>query len=65
MFWGEPDASVHFCEDKYATNDYVAEYYNTLSAFSYILVGMFYYKTKLKKIGVSIIFLGIGTGVLH
>ena len=65
MFWGEPDSSVHFCEDKYATNDYVAEYYNTLSAFSYILVGMFYYKTKLKKIGVSIIFLGIGTGVLH
>ena len=30
MFWGEPDSSVHFCEDKYATNDYVAEYYNTL-----------------------------------
>lgn len=65
MFWGEPDSSVHFCEDKYATNDYVAEYYNTLSAFSYILVGMFYYKTKLKKIGMTIIFLGIGTGILH
>ena len=65
MFWGEPDASVHFCEDKYVKNDYVAEYYNTISALCYILVGIFYYKTKLKKIGMSIIFLGIGTGILH
>jgi len=65
MFWGYPDASVCFCEDKYVKNDYVAEYYNTISAFSYILVGMFYYKTKLKKIGTSIILLGIGTCVLH
>jgi len=32
---------------------------------SYILVGAFYYKTKLKKIGISIIFLGIGTATLH
>ena len=65
MFWGYPDASVSFCEDKYVKNDYVAEYYNTISACSYILVGMFYYKTKLRKIGRSIILLGIGTGVLH
>ena len=65
MFWGKPDASVDFCEDKYIKNDYIAEYYNTLSAFAYILVGTFYYKTKLKKIGLSIIFLGIGTTVLH
>ena len=62
---GKPDASVDFCEDKYIKSDYVAEYYNTLSAFSYIVVGIFYYKTKLKSIGISIILLGIGTGVLH
>ena len=65
MFWGYPDASISFCEDKYVKNNYVAEYYNTISAFSYILVGIFYYKTKLKKIGKSIILLGIGTGALH
>tara|TARA_B100000073_G_scaffold67031_3_gene49564 strand:+ start:3289 stop:3900 length:612 start_codon:yes stop_codon:yes gene_type:complete len=65
MFWGKPDASVGFCEDKYIKSDYVAEYYNTLSSFSYIVVGIFYYKTKLKSIGISIILLGIGTGVLH
>jgi len=65
MFWGKPDSSVDFCEDKYVKSDYVAEYYNALSSFSYILVGSFYYKTKLKSIGISIILLGIGTGVLH
>ena len=65
MYWGTPDVSVSFCEDKYIVSNYIAEYYNTLSAFAYILVGTFYYKTKLKKIGLSIIFLGIGTTVLH
>ena len=65
MFWGKPDASVDFCEDKYIKNDYIAEYYNTLSAIPYILVGIFYYKNNLRKIGASIIFLGIGTCILH
>ena len=65
MFWGKSDASISFCEDKYNMNEYIAEYYNTISSIPYILVGMFYYKTDLKDIGIAIIFLGIGTGILH
>ena len=50
MYWGNPDVSVKFCEDKYKVSNYVAEYYNTLSAISYIIVGIFLYKTKLNNL---------------
>ena len=65
MYWGNPDVSVKFCEDKYKVSNYVAEYYNTLSAISYIIVGIFLCKTNLKEIAISTILLGIGTGILH
>jgi dihydroceramidase len=65
MYWGNPDASVSFCENKYKNSEYIAEYYNTLTALSYVMVGFFYLNTKLKDIGLNIIVLGIGTGVLH
>ena len=33
MFWGNPDASVNFCEIDYTKSNYIAEYNNTLSYF--------------------------------
>ena len=66
MYWGNPDASVHFCEDKYNVLPYVAEYYNTMSAISYLIVGLILRNfEKLKKISNSILFLGVGTMLLH
>lgn len=66
MYWGYPDATVHFCEDKYNVLPYVAEYYNTMSAISYLIVGLILRNfTKLKKISNSILFLGVGTMLLH
>ena len=50
MYWGNPDASVSFCEDKYNVLPYVAEYYNTMSAISYLIVGLILKNfIKLKK----------------
>ena len=66
MYWGNPDASVNFCEDKYNVLPYVAEYYNTMSAISYLIVGLILRNfTKLKKISNSILFLGVGTILLQ
>lgn len=65
MFWGTPDVSVSFCENKYIVSDYIAEYYNTMSALSYVIVGLLFYKTKLKKLSKIIILLGMGTALLH
>ena len=66
MYWGNPDASVSFCEDKYNVLPYVAEYYNTMSAISYLIVGLIFKNfTKLQKISNSILFLGVGTMLLH
>ena len=36
-FWGDKDTSISFCEQKYDQVFWIAEYYNTLSSFSYII----------------------------
>jgi hypothetical protein len=64
-FWGQPDASIKFCEDKYVHNKYVAEYYNSLSAGVYFLVGCFFYNTRLKHIANDLFVLSIGTLLFH
>ena len=40
LFWGKKDTSINFCENPYEKNNYIAEYYNTISAIGY-LVGIF------------------------
>tara|TARA_B100000900_G_scaffold407849_2_gene421165 strand:+ start:361 stop:978 length:618 start_codon:yes stop_codon:yes gene_type:complete len=64
-FWGEPDISVKFCEKKYDTVFWVAEFYNTVSALTYIFVGLFYYSCKLKNIAIITTFMGISTMIMH
>ena len=65
MFWGKPDVSVSFCEEKYVVSDYIAEYYNTMSALSYVIVGILFYRTRLKELSIIMILLGLGTALLH
>lgn len=65
MFWGNKDTSVTFCEETYKNSKYVAEFYNTLSGISYSLVGLYFYKQKMKDIGLILIILGLGTCILH
>ena len=64
-FWGLPDASIHFCEDKYNHVYWIAEYYNTLSAFFYIVVGLMFIRTKISLLAKSIICIGVGSLLLH
>ena len=40
LYWGAIDAQHTFCEPKYATSLYVAEYYNSLSSLVYVLAGI-------------------------
>lgn len=64
-YWGKSDTSVHFCEKPYKKSKYIAEFYNTISAVSYLLVGIFFSFTKIKKIGYTLSVLSIGTALLH
>ena len=64
-YWGQPDTTVSFCEEKYTKNAWIAEYYNTISAMSYILFGAFFLATKIKHIGISMIILGLSTMTMH
>lgn len=64
-YWGIRDASVKFCEEPYVHSNYIAEYYNTLSGISYILIALPYVKSNIQTIAIPSICLGIGTIFLH
>ena len=63
-YWGEPDIELKFCENKY-NNVYIAEYYNSMSAISYMIVGLILFFNKKKEAGIWTIILGIGTFIMH
>lgn len=64
-FWGETDASVHFCENKYEEVYWIAEYHNTVSSLSYIFVGLLFWDTKISHLGNKLIMVGMGAILLH
>ncbi len=64
-YWGPIDSSITFCEDKYVNSKYIAEYYNTISGILYLLVGLYFINSKIKKIGYVIFIMGLGTMCLH
>ena len=64
-YWGNPDTSVSFCEKKYDNIFWIAEYNNTISAIPYVLIGLFFLLTKIKKIGICLIFVGFSTMLMH
>jgi len=63
-YWGEPDIELKFCENKYET-PYIAEYYNSMTAISYMIVGVILYYYKKRESGIWSFLLGIGTFVMH
>ena len=64
-YWGIPDTTVSFCEKKYVNTFWIAEYYNTVSALSYIIFGSLFLLTKIKNIGTTMICLGFSTMIMH
>ena len=64
-FWGDKDTSISFCEQKYDQVFWIAEYYNTLSSFSYIIACLPFINTKKYKIAWSGIGIGVGSIMLH
>ena len=63
-YWGEPDIHLKFCEEKYST-PYIAEYYNSMSAISYMIVGCLLCLYKKREIGLWVFLLGVGTFIMH
>ena len=64
-YWGIPDASVHFCENKYEKLIYISEFWNTISSFSFIVMGLLLLKYREKRICFGLIGIGIGSVLLH
>lgn len=64
-FWGEPDASVSFCEEAYTHSPWIAEYYNTLSSSLYLFIGWLFLHTHIRPIALGVIWIGVGSIMLH
>ena len=64
-YWGLPDASIEFCEDKYAVVTWIGEYYNTLTSLCYILAAIMFVNTRLYKLAWAVMGIGIGSLLLH
>lgn len=64
-YWGQPDTSVSFCENKYNKYFWIAEYYNTISSLFYVMVGSILLYTRLKILGQLLCCVGIGAMLLH
>ena len=68
-YWGPEDSSIRFCEKNYDNSKYIAEYYNTLTAFFSSLVGLYFLLisgSKLKKnTSYAMIALGFTTALFH
>jgi len=64
-FWGEPDISVSFCEDKYKEVYWIAEFYNTISSVFFIFVGALFLKSRISALAKCIIGIGVGSICLH
>tara|TARA_Y100000588_G_C13857672_1_gene754819 strand:+ start:51 stop:653 length:603 start_codon:yes stop_codon:yes gene_type:complete len=64
-YWGNKDTSIGFCENKYDQVFWIAEYYNTVSSLTYILVATPFLNGKLSKIAWSTVGVGVGSMMLH
>ena len=64
-FWGTPNTSITFCEDKYIIVPWIAEYYNTLSCVAFILAGLPFIRGQMKDVAWMTILVGIGSMALH
>ena len=64
-FWGTPDASVSFCETAYMHSTWIAEYYNTMSSCFYLFVGWLFLQTRIRPIAIGVIWIGLGSIMLH
>ena len=65
-YWGVEDSSISFCEKNYDSSKYIAEYYNTLTAFGSVFVGVYFLKTRLREeTAYAMMALGFATAMFH
>jgi len=76
-YWGNITANVDWCEDNYVFTNYVAEFWNSISSLSFVLIGLMLYFNELDVFKssksettfilcyLSCIFVGLGSFLFH
>jgi len=64
-FWGAPTANYDWCEENYKYTPYIAEFFNTLTSLTVMLVGLLFTRLSLRhQYGLSFLLAGIGLAVV-
>jgi len=63
-YWGAATAVHQFCEPKYATSHYVAEFYNSISSFAFVLTALYVLSKPEARQDPMILFTGISVAVI-
>ena len=72
-YWGEPTSTIDWCEHNYVHSFYIAEFWNTLSNLSFVLLGIYGLSHSIKH-GfewrfhaqfIAVIITGIGSAMFH
>ena len=63
-YWGAATAVHQFCEPKYATSPYVAEFYNSLSSFIYVFAAIYALSKPAARRDPMILFTGLSLAVI-
>jgi len=64
-YWGKPNSSIIFCEEKYDTISWIAEYYNTISSALFIFAGLPFIFGKARYVARAFICMGVGSMIFH
>ena len=71
--WGVPTSSLDWCERNYVVSPYVAEFWNTLSNASYVVVGLLGvaqclrrgYEKRFVAVAAGVLVIGFGSAAFH
>jgi len=71
-FWGIPSSTVDWCEPNYVYTQYIAEFFNTISSFAMVFVGLLgialhwrHFEHRFKWAFASVAIVGLGSAAFH
>ena len=72
-FWGKPSATIDWCEENYELSHYIAEFWNTVSNITFVVLALYGYRRARQERFerrflaqyVAVLVTGIGSALFH
>ena len=72
-FWGKPSSTIDWCEENYQVSLYIAEFWNTISNLSFVVLALYGYRRARQERFerrflaqyIAVLVTGIGSALFH